>query len=52
MGALTLMPLMPVLEQDQYKVGETAYPLRYGMTAVAEIVVRERRLIDLVISTN
>jgi HlyD family secretion protein len=35
------------LEQDQYKVGETAYPLRYGMTAVAEIVVRERRLIDL-----
>jgi HlyD family secretion protein len=35
------------LEQDQYKVGETTYPLRYGMTAVAEIVVRERRLIDL-----
>jgi hemolysin D len=35
------------LEQDQYKVGQTAYPLRYGMTAVAEIVVRERRLIDL-----
>jgi HlyD family secretion protein len=35
------------LEQDQYKVGEATYPLRYGMTAVAEIVVRERRLIDL-----
>ncbi|WP_020656880.1 HlyD family efflux transporter periplasmic adaptor subunit [Massilia niastensis] len=35
------------LEQDAYKVGETKYPLRYGMTAVAEIVVRERRLIDL-----
>ena len=35
------------LEQDQYKVGETAYPLRYGMTAVAEIVVQARRLIDL-----
>ena len=35
------------LEQDHYKVGETNYPLRYGMTAVAEIVVRERRLIDL-----
>jgi hemolysin D len=35
------------LEQVQYKVGETTYPLRYGMTAVAEIVVRERRLIDL-----
>ncbi|MBQ5941910.1 HlyD family efflux transporter periplasmic adaptor subunit [Massilia sp. AB1] len=35
------------LSQDHYKVGETSYPLRYGMTAVAEIVVRERRLIDL-----
>jgi len=35
------------LDQDRYKVGETVYPLRYGMTAVAEIVVRERRLIDL-----
>jgi HlyD family secretion protein len=35
------------LDQDHYKVGETVYPLRYGMTAVAEIVVRERRIIDL-----
>ncbi|MES2259725.1 MAG: HlyD family efflux transporter periplasmic adaptor subunit [Pseudomonadota bacterium] len=35
------------LEQDHYKIGETSYPLRYGMTAIAEIVVRERRLIDL-----
>jgi HlyD family secretion protein len=35
------------LDQDHYKIGETLYPLRYGMTAVAEIVVRERRLIDL-----
>lgn len=35
------------LERLEYKVGETSYPLRYGMTAVAEIVVRERRLIDL-----
>lgn len=35
------------LEQSYYKVGETRYPLRYGMTAIAEIVVRERRLIDL-----
>ena len=35
------------LDQDRYKVGETVYPLRYGMTAVAEIVVRERRVIDL-----
>jgi hemolysin D len=35
------------LEQEAYKVGETSYPLRYGMTATAEIVVRERRIIDL-----
>ena len=27
--------------------GTERYPLRYGMTATAEIVVRERRLIDL-----
>ncbi|WP_210735894.1 HlyD family efflux transporter periplasmic adaptor subunit [Massilia sp. Mn16-1_5] len=35
------------LDRTQYTVGETVYPLRYGMTAVAEIVVRERRMIDL-----
>jgi hemolysin D len=35
------------LGQEAYKVGETSYPLRYGMTATAEIVVRERRIIDL-----
>jgi HlyD family secretion protein len=35
------------LERDYYKVGETRYPLRYGMVATVEIVVRERRLIDL-----
>jgi len=35
------------LERDYYKVAETRYPLRYGMTAAVEIVVRERRLIDL-----
>ena len=35
------------LDQTEYRVGETTYPLRYGMTAVAEIVVRERRMIDL-----
>lgn len=35
------------LERDHYAVGSTNYPLRYGMTATAEIVVRERRLIDL-----
>jgi len=35
------------LERDHYLVADTRYPLRYGMTAGAEIVVRERRLIDL-----
>ena len=35
------------LERDYYQVAETKYPLRYGMTAAVEIVVRERRLIDL-----
>lgn len=35
------------LERDYYVVGDQRYPLRYGMTAVAEMVVRERRLIDL-----
>jgi len=35
------------LARDYYQVADTRYPLRYGMTATAEIVVRERRLIDL-----
>jgi hemolysin D len=35
------------LQRDYYQVAETKYPLRYGMTAAVEIVVRERRLIDL-----
>jgi hemolysin D len=35
------------LERDYYQVAETRYPLRFGMTATVEIVVRERRLIDL-----
>jgi HlyD family secretion protein len=35
------------LDRDYYKVAETKYPLRYGMMATVEIVVRERRLIDL-----
>jgi HlyD family secretion protein len=35
------------LDRDHYMVGDTAYPLRYGMTAAAEIVVRKRRLIDM-----
>ena len=35
------------LVRDYYMVGDTRYPLRYGMTATAEIVVRQRRVIDL-----
>jgi hemolysin D len=35
------------LEREYYQVAESRYPLRYGMTAAVEIVVRERRLIDL-----
>lgn len=35
------------LEKDHYMVAETRYPLRYGMTATAEVIVRERRLIDM-----
>jgi len=35
------------LEDKSYQIAGTRYPLRYGMTANAEIVVRERRLIDL-----
>ncbi|MFL6674482.1 MAG: HlyD family efflux transporter periplasmic adaptor subunit [Massilia sp.] len=35
------------LDRDHYTVGDTSYPLRYGMTAAAEIVVRQRRLIDV-----
>lgn len=35
------------LKQDYYLVADNKYPTRYGMTALAEIVVRERRLIDL-----
>ncbi|NEX21734.1 HlyD family efflux transporter periplasmic adaptor subunit [Thiorhodococcus mannitoliphagus] len=35
------------LERDQFEVDDQVYPLRYGMIATAEIVVRERRLIDL-----
>ena len=35
------------LARDDYEVGGRRYPLHYGMVAIAEIVVRERRLIDL-----
>ena len=35
------------LNKDYYRVDDTDYPLRYGMAAVAEVVVRKRRLIDM-----
>jgi HlyD family secretion protein len=35
------------LARDFYQVGDKKYPLRYGMSAITEIVVRQRRLIDL-----
>lgn len=35
------------LERDHYLVADKKIPLRYGMTSTAEVVVRERRLIDL-----
>jgi HlyD family secretion protein len=35
------------LNRDYYRVDNTDYPLRYGMAATAEIVVRKRRLIDM-----
>lgn len=35
------------LDRDHYLVADKRYPLRYGMTATAEVVVRERRLIDI-----
>jgi HlyD family secretion protein len=35
------------LDRDHYTIGDTTYPLRYGMNATAEIVVRKRRLIDV-----
>ena len=34
------------LEKDYFTVGDINYPLRFGMAATAEIVVRKRRLID------
>jgi HlyD family secretion protein len=34
------------LDKEYYTVDDINYPLRYGMTATAEIVVRQRRLID------
>jgi HlyD family secretion protein len=49
-SAATKLPVYEArisLERDYYQVAGTRYPLRYGMTAAVEIIVRERRLIDL-----
>jgi HlyD family secretion protein len=35
------------IERDYFMVDDVKRPLRYGMTATAEIVVRKRRLIDM-----
>lgn len=35
------------LDKDHYRVDDIDYPLRYGMAATAEVVVRKRRLIDM-----
>lgn len=35
------------LETDYFEIDGEQYPLRYGMQAITEIVVRKRRLIDL-----
>lgn len=35
------------LETDHFVVRERVKPIRYGMSAIAEIVVRERRLVDI-----
>jgi hemolysin D len=37
------------LNKDVYRVNDIDYPLRYGMAAIAEVVVRKRRLIDMAI---
>lgn len=39
------------LARDYYEIGDAKYPLRYGMTATAEVVVRKRRLIDLALDS-
>ena len=39
------------LENDYFEVEEKRFPLRYGMTAAAEIVVRKRRVIDMALDT-
>ena len=35
------------LDRDYFLVNQVETPVRYGMTGLAEIVVRKRRIIDL-----
>jgi HlyD family secretion protein len=35
------------LDRDHYVIADKSYPLRYGMAATAEVIVRDRRVIDL-----
>ena len=37
------------LEKEFFVIDSVRYPLRYGMTGVAEVIVRKRRLIDFVL---
>jgi HlyD family secretion protein len=37
------------LDRDFVEVDGNPRPLRYGMSAIAEIVVRQRRVIDLIL---
>lgn len=37
------------LERDYFTVNDVDYPLRFGMSATAEIIVQKRRLIDMAI---
>lgn len=39
------------LERDYVVAEDKRYPLRFGMTAAAEIVVRQRRVIDMALDT-
>ncbi len=39
------------LERDYVEVEDKRFPLRYGMSASAEIVVRKRRVIDMALDT-
>ncbi len=37
------------LDKDYYSVGDSTYPLHFGMVATAEIAVQKRRIIDFIL---